>query len=42
MVYTGAGGSVPLALGGCGLAVLAAAWVAGNRPDSGCVPRASS
>jgi MFS family permease len=35
VVYTGAGGSVPLALSACGLAVFAAAWVAGNRPDSG-------
>ncbi len=34
VVYTGAGGSVPLALSACGLAVFAAAWVAGNRPDS--------
>ena len=30
VVYTGAGGSVPLALGATGLAVFAAAWVAGN------------
>ena len=35
VIYTGAGGSVPLALSACGLAVFAAAWVAGNRPDSG-------
>jgi MFS family permease len=34
VVYSGAGGSVPLALSACGLAVFAAAWVAGNRPDS--------
>ena len=34
VIYTGAGGSVPLALSACGLAVFAAAWVAGNRPDS--------
>ena len=34
VVYTGGGGSVPLALSACGLAVFAAAWVAGNRPDS--------
>src|SRR4051794_34377491 len=34
IVYTGAGGSVPLALSACGLAVFAAAWVAGNRPDT--------
>jgi len=25
---------LPLALSACGLAVFAAAWVAGNRPDS--------
>ena len=35
VVYTGAGGSVPLALSACGLAVFAAAWVAGNRPGPG-------
>src|SRR3954451_2619909 len=35
VVYSGAGGSVPLGLSACGLAVFAAAWVAGNRPDSG-------
>jgi hypothetical protein len=29
-VYSGAGGSVPLALSAAGLAGLAAAWVAGN------------
>ena len=40
VVYTGAGGSVPLALGACGLAVFAAAWVAGNRPDRPVLPRA--
>jgi MFS family permease len=34
VVYSGAGGSVPLALSACGLAIFAAAWVAGNRPDS--------
>jgi MFS family permease len=32
VVYTGAGGSVPLAGVATGLSVLAAAWVAGNRP----------
>jgi MFS family permease len=32
VLYTGAGGSVSLALAATGLAVLAAAWVAGNRP----------
>jgi MFS family permease len=32
VLYTGAGGSVPLAAGAAGLAVLAAAWVAGNSP----------
>jgi MFS family permease len=32
VVYTGAGGSVPLAGAAAGLSVLAAAWVAGNRP----------
>jgi hypothetical protein len=32
VVYTGAGGSVPLAAAACGLAFLAAAWVAGNGP----------
>jgi len=32
LVYTGAGGSVTLALTAAGLATLAAAWVAGNRP----------
>jgi MFS family permease len=32
VVYTGAGGSVSLALSAAGLATLAAAWVAGNRP----------
>jgi hypothetical protein len=31
VVYTGAGGSVPLAWLATGLAVLACAWVAGNR-----------
>ena len=31
VVYTGAGGSVPLAGVATGLAVLACAWVAGNR-----------
>ena len=31
VVYTGAGGSVPLAGVATGLSVLAAAWVAGNR-----------
>jgi MFS family permease len=31
LVYTGAGGSVPLALAATGLSILAAAWVAGNR-----------
>jgi len=31
VVYSGAGGSVPLALSATGLSVLAAAWVAGNR-----------
>ncbi len=35
VVYSGAGGSVPLALSACGLAVFAAAWVAGHRPESG-------
>ena len=30
VVYTGAGGSVPLAVSAAGLAVFAAAWVAGN------------
>jgi len=30
VVYTGAGGSVPLALGAAGLAAFAAAWVAGS------------
>jgi MFS family permease len=35
VVYSGAGGSVPLALSACGLSVFAAAWVAGNRPNSG-------
>jgi hypothetical protein len=30
VVYSGAGGSVPLAISAAGLAVLAAAWVAGN------------
>ena len=30
VVYSGAGGSVPLAVSAAGLAVLAAAWVAGN------------
>jgi hypothetical protein len=30
-LYSGAGGSVPLALAATGLSVLAAAWVAGNR-----------
>jgi MFS family permease len=32
VVYTNGGGSVPLAGAAAGLAVLAAAWVAGNRP----------
>jgi len=32
VVYTGAGGSVSLAIAASGLAVLAAAWVAGNGP----------
>jgi MFS family permease len=32
VVYTGAGGSISLALTAAGLAALAAAWVAGNRP----------
>jgi MFS family permease len=32
VVYTGAGGSVSLALSATGLAILAAAWVAGSRP----------
>jgi MFS family permease len=32
IVYTGAGGSVTLAVAACGLAFLAAAWVAGNGP----------
>jgi len=32
VVYTGAGGSVPLAGAAAGLSVLAAAWVAGNGP----------
>jgi MFS family permease len=31
VIYSGAGGSVPLALTATGLSVLAAAWVAGNR-----------
>ena len=31
VVYTGAGGSVPLAGVATGLAILACAWVAGNR-----------
>ncbi len=33
VLYTGAGGSVPLALAAAGLAVLAAAWVAGSGPS---------
>ena len=32
VVYTGAGGSVPLAAVAAGLSLLAAAWVAGNGP----------
>jgi MFS family permease len=32
VLYTGGGGSVPLALAAAGLAVFAAAWVAGNGP----------
>jgi MFS family permease len=32
VVYSGAGGSVPLALSAAGLTVFTAAWVAGNRP----------
>jgi MFS family permease len=32
VIYSGAGGSVPLALTAAGLTVFAAAWVAGNRP----------
>jgi MFS family permease len=35
VIYTGAGGSVPLAVGAAGLAVLAAAWVAGNGSRAG-------
>jgi MFS family permease len=35
VVYTGAGGSVPLAATAAGLAVLAAAWVAGNGSAAG-------
>jgi hypothetical protein len=31
VLYSGAGGSVPLALTAAGLTVFAAAWVAGNR-----------
>ena len=43
LVYTGAGGSVPLALAATGLSVLAAAWVAGNRlPASGMLAPAES
>ncbi len=38
VVYTGAGGSVPLAWLATGLAVLACAWVAGNRVASGPTP----
>jgi hypothetical protein len=34
VVYTGAGGSVPLALGAAGLAAFAAAWVAGSGVGS--------
>jgi hypothetical protein len=32
IVYTGAGGSVPLSVVAAGLALLVAAWVAGNGP----------
>jgi len=35
LVYTGAGGSVPLAATAAGMAVLAAAWVAGNGSPAG-------
>jgi MFS family permease len=38
VIYTGAGGSVPLALAATGLSVLAAAWVAGNRLPVGVAP----
>ncbi len=34
VVYSGAGGSVPLALTAAGLTVFAGAWVAGNRPPA--------
>ena len=35
LIYSGAGGSVPLALTSAGLGVLAAAWVAGSGSRSG-------
>jgi MFS family permease len=38
VIYSGAGGSVPLALAATGLSVLAAAWVAGNRLPSPAAP----
>ncbi|MDX6476461.1 MAG: hypothetical protein QOH95_1972 [Gaiellaceae bacterium] len=41
VVYTGAGGSVPLAATAAGLAALAAAWVAGNGAPAG-TPLASA
>jgi len=40
IVYTGAGGSVSLAITAAGLAGLAAAWVAGSRPEAGPVASA--